>query len=92
MIVDWDMATTELNQAMGTAVDLKVEEEVKKKKQELDAQLKAMEEKFARENEKLKAELNKADPGAAQQAKLKQMDARKRSLTVFAARSKQHLN
>ena len=91
-LIDWDLAQTELAEAMGTAVDLKVEEEVAKKKAELDAQLKAMEEKFARENEQLKAQLAKADPNAAQQQMLKQMDSRKRAIESFRAKAKLHVN
>merc|ERR1719313_253922 len=85
-LIDWDLAQTELAEAMGTAVDLKVEEEVAKKKAELDAQLKAMEEKFARENEMLRQELAKGGKGggtAAQQTQLKQMDQRKRAIDSF---------
>merc|ERR1719181_372564 len=61
-LIDWDLAQTELADALGATVDLKVEEEVAKKKAELDAQFKAMEEKFAKENEKLRSELSKNDP------------------------------
>ena len=39
-LIDWDLAQGELNEAMGLAVTLKVDEEVAKKKAELDAQLK----------------------------------------------------
>jgi len=91
-LIDWDLAQTELAEAMGTAVDLKVEEEVAKKKAELDAQLKAMEEKFARENEALKQQLAKADPNAAQQQMLKQMDSRKKAIESFRAKAKMHIN
>ena len=77
---------------MGTAVDLKVEEEVAKKKLAMDAQLKAMEDKFARENEALRQELAKADPSAANSARLKQMDSRKRAMESYKARVKIHLS
>lgn len=90
-LIDWDLAQTELAEAMGTAVDLKVEEEVAKKKAELDAQLQAMEEKFARENERLKAELARGG-GASGAARLRQMDKRQRSIEVYKARVKIHLN
>ena len=40
VLIDWDLAQGELNEAMGLAVTLKVDEEVAKKKAELDAQLK----------------------------------------------------
>ena len=92
MLIDWDLAQTELAEAMGTAVDLKVEEEVAKKKAELDAQLKAMEEKFARENERLRDELSKSDPSAAQMARLKAMDSRKRAIEIFRAKAKAHVS
>jgi len=92
-IIDWDLAQTELAQALGTAVDLKVEEQVAKKKAELDAQLKAMEEKFAAENERLRQELAKGGKGSAsQQSQLKQMDRRKASIESFSAKAKAHVN
>jgi len=91
-IIDWDLAQTELSAAMGTSVDLKVDEEVKKKKAELDAQLKAMEEKFAKENAAMMEMLAKADPSAAQAARMRQMDSRKASIETYKARVKLHLN
>jgi len=95
-LIDWDLAQTELAQAMGTAVDLKVEEEVAKKKAELDAQLKAMEEKFARENEELRQQLSKGGgkggATASQQAQLKQLDKRKAAIDSFKTKTKIHVN
>jgi len=92
-IIDWDLAQQELAEAMGTAVDLKVEEEVSKKKAELDAQLKAMEEKFARENEALRAELNKKGGAgsAANQSRLKALDDRKKALEMFRGKARLHV-
>jgi len=91
-LIDWDLAQKELSEAMGTAVEIKVEEEVAKKKAELDAQLRAMEDKFARENEALRTQLAKADPGAAKQQLLKQMDSRKRAIETFRAKATLHVN
>ena len=90
-LIDWDLAQTELAEAMGTAVDLKVEEEVAKKKAELDAQLKAMEEKFARENEALKAQIQGQGASAAQAIQLKQMDRRASAMGTYKSRVKIHL-
>jgi len=92
-LIDWDLAQTELAEAMGTAVNLKVEEEVAKKKAELDEQLKAMEEKFARENEKLRQELasNGKSP-AANSSRLKQMDARGKAIETFKAKARLHVS
>ena len=86
-LIDWDLAQTELNEAMGLAVSLKVDEEVAKKQAELDAQLKAMEEKFARENEALRKELD----GKSDSAKIRVMDSRKAAIERFRMRSKAHV-
>ena len=92
-LIDWDLAQTELAEALGQTVDLKVEEEVAKKKAELDAQLKAMEEKFEKENAALREELAKGGGGAASnQAKLKAMDSRKRAIETFRMKAKAHVN
>ena len=92
-LIDWDLAQTELAEALGQTVDLKVEEEVAKKKAELDAQLKAMEENFAKENAALKEELAKGGGGAASnQAKLKAMDSRKRAIETFRMKAKAHVS
>jgi len=97
-LIDWDLAQTELAEALGTAVDLKVEEEVAKKKAELDAQLKAMEEKFARENAQLKAALTKGGGGtgayssASSESLTKQMEERGRSIEAYKVRVNIHLN
>ena len=92
-LIDWDLAQTELAEAMGTAVDLKVEEEVAKKKAELDAQFKAMEDKFARENEALRAQLERGGGGASasQAVTLKQLDSRKAAIESHKARTRIHL-
>jgi len=90
-LIDWDLAQNELAAAMGTAVDLKVDEEVAKKKAELDAQLRAMEEKFARENEALKAQLAGKAASAAQAATLKQMDKRAAAIDEYKHRVRIHL-
>ena len=55
---------------------------------------KAMEEKFARENERLKAELSRSSGGAqsaAQAATLKQMDSRKLAIESYKQRAQIHL-
>ena len=62
-----------------------------KKKAELDAQLRAMEEKFAKENDRLRRELKANDPSAAQSSRLQQMDARKRAMETYKSRVKIHL-
>jgi len=92
-LIDWDLAQTELSEALGSAVDLKVEEEVAKKKAELDAQLKAMEEKFKKENEELKKKLSGGRRAStAQQATLKQMDVRGEAIEAYKTRIKIHLS
>jgi len=88
VLIDWDLAQTEINEAMGMAVSLKVDEEIAKKKAELDAQLKAMEEKFARENEALRKELD----GKSDSAKIRAMDQRQKAIEAFKMRAKAHVS
>jgi len=88
MLIDWDLAQTEINEAMGMAVNLKVDEEVAKKKAEMEAQLKAMEEKFERENEALRKELD----GKSDGAKIRAMDQRQAAMELFKKRAKAHVS
>eukprot|EP00327_Prymnesium_parvum_P006600 CAMPEP_0182806980 /NCGR_PEP_ID=MMETSP0006_2-20121128/5888_1 /TAXON_ID=97485 /ORGANISM="Prymnesium parvum, Strain Texoma1" /LENGTH=1608 /DNA_ID=CAMNT_0024932631 /DNA_START=18 /DNA_END=4844 /DNA_ORIENTATION=- len=87
-IIDWDLAQHEINEAMGMAVTLKVDEEIAKKKAELDAQLKAMEEKFARENDALRKQLD----GKSDTAKMRAMDQRAAAIEAFKMRAKAHVS
>ena len=67
-LIDWDLAQNELQEAMGTMVQLKVDEEVAKKKAELEAKLAEMEARFAAENDAMRMELEeKTSMGAADQ-------------------------
>ena len=68
-----------------------MEEEVAKKSAELEAQLKAMEAKFARENQMLHSALSINNPTAAHALAMRQMDSKKRAIAEYTSRVKLHL-
>ena len=92
-LIDWDLAQNELQEAMGTMVQLKVDEEVAKKKAELEAKLAEMEARFAAENDAMRMELEeKTSMGAADQERLAEMEDRKKAIDVFRVRATRHVN
>ena len=79
--------------ATGTMVQLKVDEEVAKKKAELEAKLAEMEARFAAENDAMRLELEeKTSMGAADQERLAEMEDRKKAIDVFRVRATRHVN
>ena len=92
-LIDWDLAQNELQEAMGTMVQLKVDEEVAKKKAELEAKLAEMEARFAAENDAMRMELEeKTSMCAADQERLAEMEDRKKAIDVFRVRATRHVN